>query len=170
MWRSTGIITSDSNGWIARGPLLQNLLTTRATSTVAVRTTVKSSLLVEPLTFKMKRFNRPKSAEIPVVQKFLYFGRSRCTIFCKTLHNLPFAIQSQMLMGKLACLQLSSMVMPSSKCWQSGKIRLSMTQRVEASGPWSSASPARRIPRGGHGWPQVAGFHTWRYLKMDSFC
>ena len=24
----------------------------------------------------MKRFNRPKSAEIPVVQKFLYFGRS----------------------------------------------------------------------------------------------
>mmetsp|Transcript_73262 Transcript_73262/g.161759 ORF Transcript_73262/g.161759 Transcript_73262/m.161759 type:complete len:222 (-) Transcript_73262:265-930(-) len=50
-----------------------------------------------------------------------------------------------MLMGKLPALQLSSIVMPSSNSWQSGKIRLSMTQRVEASGPWRSASPAKRI-------------------------
>ena len=66
-------------------------------------------------------------------------------------HSLSKAIQSQMLMGKLPALQLSSIVMPSSNSWQSGKIRLSMTQRVEASGPWRSASPAKRIPHGGNG-------------------
>jgi hypothetical protein len=57
-----------------RDPLRQDILTTRAISKVAVRTAVKSSLLLKPFTFKIKRFNQPKSAEIPIVQNFLYFG------------------------------------------------------------------------------------------------
>ena len=43
IWARTDIITSNSNGWIVRDALQQNVLTARATSTVAA---VKSSLFV----------------------------------------------------------------------------------------------------------------------------
>ena len=46
-------------------------------SKAAVRTAPKRSVFVETSTSKIKRINQPKSAEIPNVQKLLYFGGSR---------------------------------------------------------------------------------------------